>query len=246
MSDSRLVRLILSVVVLVASFVYGWRHRDKHHWIQSSPDFQLAKGVYATNLDGVHEGYRLGSSEMHEGESYTLIEVNASAPHLLSTFIALAKVLDHEGIQDYFYLEVPETKSEEEAHPVGQRNTSHSKVYYLDSPDYATLQDVVESNSDLLFNSGFAIFGIGSNVRKEEIGVEDYKTILIRSSHPEKFAAVLDQLHFKSNPHLKTVGQTITHKTPCYVRCYKSTHELQDLVSKLQKQGLYYYETRPE
>ena len=206
--------------------------------MDSSKEFQLARGVEVSNMAGIQEGYDVKLAP----NGHSTFIVNVSAERLSSVFEKLAAEVREPG---FLLLEVASHESVELQLRKESSDPFHKDVYYLDNISHQGFFELLGPRLDLLVHDGGVNFGFGSGQGTDEVFVGPYKVLYIYADEPGKYERVLKQLGFARLQPLKTVWDNFTLDSPGkrnVLRDEDTTVEL--MIERLKGSGLYFAERR--
>ena len=144
----------------------------------------------------------------------------------------------------FFFIEIPCTEDEEKELRKSKEDPTHRKLYYLDGCTEPVTQAIIERYGELLINDGLTRFGFGSNLSDEEIYVLDYQQIQVYADDL-RFEALFRELGAERTDRLKTVWENFTPENvgiSMAIEC--EGEQCSDIPALLEKEGMYYAETR--
>lgn len=144
----------------------------------------------------------------------------------------------------FFFLEIPCTEEEEKALRKSKDDPTHRKIYYLDGCTEPVSQAIIERYGELLINDGLTRFGFGSNSTNEEIYVLDYQQVQVYADDG-RFETLFRELGAERVGELKTVWDNFTPENvgiSMAIEC--EGEQCSDIPVLLEKEGMYYAETR--
>ena len=163
--------------------------------------FQTAPGVTIPFPDKIQEQF-----QVYEGNSiYANISFEKLRPILSEFYHSLPEPL-------FFVLQLPLFMHEERK--MGDRNTFHQEVCYLDGQTKSQIDDIIEKYGQILLEDGMSQFAVASHVNNEEIFIQKYKLTAFYSSSPRRFIPFLQRYGLTETDNLITVWNTFSQETP--------------------------------
>ena len=163
--------------------------------------FQTAPGVTIPFPDKIQEQF-----QVYEGNSiYANISFEKLRPILSEFYHSLPEPL-------FFVLQLPLFMHEERK--MGDRNTFHQEVCYLDGQTKSQIDDINEKYGQILLEDGMSQFAVASHVNNEEIFIQKYKLTAFYSSSPRRFIPFLQRYGLTETDNLITVWNTFSQETP--------------------------------
>ncbi|MEL6428121.1 MAG: hypothetical protein AAFU73_13520 [Planctomycetota bacterium] len=209
---------------------------------QTSPDgsFRLARGCFATDLVGVAEGFAAYPPDEHGAR---ILRVNASAERIAEVYLALADVVTQPA---FLVLETPTHRAVEEELRQTDEDPFHVDTHYLDGLSAIDHRLLFEGRAELLTQCGMVLFGYGSHEAPEQVLVDGYKCITVRTVDAlERFTDALRGVGIEEDPGLRTVWQSFSQETPGRTeRVTVDGRTVYDLVEELGERGLYFARRR--
>jgi hypothetical protein len=203
---------------------------DKKH-------FQLVKGVYIKNLDGIHESYMI-----EDKVEYKLLTINVSAENFQ---MFLKRVCAQINTPGFFVVEVPTNIQDEQKLRNKETAPFHSDVYYLDGGSNVDFENLLNRYGELLINDGGSNFGFGSHNGYDEIFVQEYKVINIFTNEPNKYETILEAMNIAKQNQIKTILDNISPESPGQISTVKIKNEnIYDVIENLKNVGMYFHERR--
>ena len=189
--------------------------------------FQTAPGVTIPFPDRIQEQF-----QVYEGKSiYANISFEKLKPILTEFYHSLPEPL-------FFVLQLPLLMHEERK--MGDSNTFHQEVCYLDGQTKSQIDDIIEKYGQILLEDGMSQFAVASHVNNEEIFIQKYKLTAFYSSSPRRFIPFLQRYGLTETDNLITVWNTFSQETPGECRRVSiNGFDVYDVAEQLKKQGLY-------
>ena len=189
--------------------------------------FQTAPGVTIPFPDKIQEQF-----QVYEGKSiYANISFEKIKPRLTEFYHSLPEPL-------FFVLQLPLLMHEERK--MGDSNTFHQEVCYLDGQTKSQIDDIIEKYGQILLEDGMSQFAVASHVNNEEIFIQKYKLTAFYSSSPRRFIPFLQRYGLTETDNLITVWNTFSQETPGECRRVSiNGFDVYDVAEQLKKQGLY-------
>lgn len=189
--------------------------------------FQTAPGVTIPFPDKIQEQF-----QVYEGKSiYANISFEKLRPILTEFYHSLPEPL-------FFVLQLPLFIHEERK--LGDSNTFHQEVCYLDGQTKSQIDDIIEKYGQILLEDGMSQFAVASHVNNEEIFIQKYKLTAFYSSSPRRFIPFLQRYGLTETDNLITVWNTFSQETPCECRRVSiNGFDVYDVAEQLKKQGMY-------
>jgi len=189
--------------------------------------FQTAPGVTIPFPDKIQEQF-----QVYEGKSiYANISFEKLRPILTEFYHNLPEPL-------FFVLQLPLLMHEERK--MGDRNTFHQEVCYLDGQTKSQIDDIIEKYGQILLEDGMSQFAVASHVNNEEIFIQKYKLTAFYSSSPRRFIPFLQRYGLTETDNLITVWNTFSQETPGECRRVSiNGFDVYDVAEQLKKQGMY-------
>lgn len=189
--------------------------------------FQTAPGVTIPFPDKIQEQF-----QVYEGKSiYANISFEKLKPILTEFYHSLPEPL-------FFVLHLPLFIHEERK--MGDSNTFHQEVCYLDGQTKSQIDDIIEKCGQILLEDGMSQFAVASHVNNEEIFIQKYKLTAFYSSSPRRFIPFLQRYGLTETDNLITVWNTFSQETPGECRRVSiNGFDVYDVAEQLKKQGLY-------
>ena len=136
--------------------------------------FQTEPGVTIPFPDKIPEQF-----QVYEGKSINAnISFEKLKPILTEFYHSLPEPL-------FFVLQLPLLMHEERK--MGDSNTFHQEVCYLDGQTKSQIDDILEKYGQILLEDGMSQFAVASHVNNEEIFIQKYKLTAFYSSSPRRF-----------------------------------------------------------
>ena len=189
--------------------------------------FQTAPGVTIPFPDKIQEQF-----QVYEGKSiYANISFEKLKPILTEFYHNLPEPL-------FFVLQLPLSIHEERK--LGDSNTFHQEVFYLDGQTKSQIDDIIEKYGKILLEDGMSQFAVASHVNNEEIFIQKYKLKAFYSSSPRRFIPFLQRYGLTETDNLVTVWNTFSQETPGECRRVSiNGFDVYDVAEQLKKQGMY-------
>ncbi|OUP79780.1 hypothetical protein B5F08_03450 [Anaeromassilibacillus sp. An172] len=189
--------------------------------------FQTAPGVTIPFPDKIQEQF-----QVYEGKSiYANISFEKLKPMLTEFYHSLPEPL-------FFVLQLPLSIHEERK--MGDSNTFHQEVCYLDGQTKSQIDDIMEKYGQILLEDGMSQFAVASHVNNEEMFIQKYKLTAFYSSFPRRFIPFLQRYGLTETDNLITVWNTFSQETPGECRRVSiNGFDVYDVAEQLKKQGLY-------
>lgn len=189
--------------------------------------FQTAPGVTIPFPDKIQEQF-----QVYEGKSiYANISFEKLKPILTEFYHSLPEPL-------FFVLQLPLFIHEERK--LGDSNTFHQEVCYLDGQTKSQIDDIIEKYGQILLEDGMSQFAVASHVNNEEIFIQKYKLTAFYSSSPRRFIPFLQRYGLTETDNLITVWNTFSQETPGECRRVSiNGFDVYDVAEQLKKQGMY-------
>ena len=189
--------------------------------------FQTAPGVTIPFPDKIQEQF-----QVYEGKSIYANISFEKLKHILTEFYhSLPEPL-------FFVLQLPLLMHEERK--MGDSNTFHQEVCYLDGQTKSQIDDIMEKYGQILLEDGMSRFAVASHVNNEEIFIQKYKLTAFYSSFPRRFIPFLKRYGLTETDNLITVWNTFSQETPGECRRVSiNGFDVYDVAEQLKKQGLY-------
>ena len=189
--------------------------------------FQTAPGVTIPFPDKIQEEFKV-----YDGKSiYANISFEKLKPMLTEFYHSLPEPL-------FFVLQLPLSIHEERK--MGDSNTFHQEVCYLDGQTKSQIDDIMEKYGQILLEDGMSQFAVASHVNNEEIFIQKYKLTAFYSSSPRRFIPFLQRYGLTETDNLITVWNTFSQETPGECRRVSiNGFDVYDVAEQLKKQGLY-------
>lgn len=189
--------------------------------------FQTAPGVTIPFPDKIQEQF-----QVYEGKSiYANISFEKLKPMLTEFYHSLPEPL-------FFVLQLPLSIHEERK--MGDSNTFHQEVCYLDGQTKSQIDDIIEKYGQILLEDGMSQFAVASHVNNEEIFIQKYKLTAFYSSFPRRFIPFLKRYGLTETDNLITVWNTFSQETPGECRRVSiNGFDVYDIAEQLKKQGMY-------
>ena len=189
--------------------------------------FQTALGVTIPFPDKIQEQF-----QVYEGKSiYANISFEKLRPIFTEFYHNLPEPL-------FFVLQLPLLMHEERK--MGDSNTFHQEVCYLDGQTKSQIDDIIEKYGQILLEDGMSQFAVASHVNNEEIFIQKYKLTAFYSSSPHRFIPFLQRYGLTETDNLITVWNTFSQETPGECRRVSiNGFDVYDVAEQLKKQGLY-------
>lgn len=189
--------------------------------------FQTAPGVTIPFPDKIQEQF-----QVYEGKSiYANISFEKLKPMLTEFYHSLPEPL-------FFVLQLPLSIHEERK--MGDSNTFHQEVCYLDGQTKSQIDDIMEKYGQILLEDGMSQFAVASHVNNEEMFIQKYKLTAFYSSFPRRFIPFLKRYGLTETDNLITVWNTFSQETPGECRRVSiNGFDVYDVAEQLKKQGLY-------
>lgn len=189
--------------------------------------FQTAPGVTIPFPDKIQEQF-----QVYEGKSiYANISFEKLRPILTEFYHNLPEPL-------FFVLQLPLLMHEERK--LGDSNTFHQEVCYLDGQTKSQIDDIIEKYGQILLEDGMSQFAVASHVNNEEIFIQKYKLTAFYSSSPRRFIPFLQRYGLTETDNLITVWNTFSQETPGECRRVSiNGFDVYDVAEQLKKQGMY-------
>lgn len=189
--------------------------------------FQTAPGVTIPFPDKIQEQF-----QVYEGKSiYANISFEKLKPILTEFYHNLPEPL-------FFVLQLPLFIHEERK--LGDSNTFHQEVCYLDGQTKSQIDDIIEKYGQILLEDGMSQFAVASHVNNEEIFIQKYKLTAFYSSSPRRFIPFLQRYGLTETDNLITVWNTFSQETPGECRRVSiNGFDVYDVAEQLKKQGMY-------
>lgn len=189
--------------------------------------FQTAPGVTIPFPDKIQEEFKV-----YDGKSiYANISFEKLKPMLTEFYHNLPEPL-------FFVLQLPLSIHEERK--LGDSNTFHQEVCYLDGQTKSQIDDIIEKYGQILLEDGMSQFAVASHVNNEEIFIQKYKLTAFYSSSPRRFIPFLQRYGLTETDNLITVWNTFSQETPGECRSVSiNGFDVYDVAEQLKKQGMY-------
>lgn len=189
--------------------------------------FQTAPGVTIPFPDKIQEEFKV-----YDGKSiYANISFEKLKPMLTEFYHSLPEPL-------FFVLQLPLSIHEERK--MGDSNTFHQEVCYLDGQTKSQIDDIMEKYGQILLEDGMSQFAVASHVNNEEIFIQKYKLTAFYSSSPRRFIPFLQRYGLTETDNLITVWNTFSQETPGECRRVSiNGFDVYDVAEQLKKQGMY-------
>lgn len=189
--------------------------------------FQTAPGVTIPFPDKIQEEFKV-----YDGKSiYANISFEKLKPILTEFYHSLPEPL-------FFVLQLPLSMHEERK--MGDSNTFHQEVCYLDGQTKSQIDDIMEKYGQILLEDGMSQFAVASHVNNEEMFIQKYKLTAFYSSFPRRFIPFLKRYGLTETDNLVTVWNTFSQETPGECRRVSiNGFDVYDVAEQLKKQGLY-------
>ena len=189
--------------------------------------FQTAPGVTIPFPDKIQEEFKV-----YDGKSiYANISFEKLKPILTEFYHSLPEPL-------FFVLQLPLSIHEERK--MGDSNTFHQEVCYLDGQTKSQIDDIMEKYGQILLEDGMSQFAVASHVNNEEIFIQKYKLTAFYSSSPRRFIPFLQRYGLTETDNLITVWNTFSQETPGECRRVSiNGFDVYDVAEQLKKQGMY-------
>lgn len=189
--------------------------------------FQTAPGVTIPFPDKIQEQF-----QVYEGKSiYANISFEKLKPMLTEFYHSLPEPL-------FFVLQLPLSIHEERK--MGDSNTFHQEVCYLDGQTKSQIDDIIEKYGQILLEDGMSQFAVASHVNNEEMFIQKYKLTAFYSSFPRRFIPFLKRYGLTETDNLITVWNTFSQETPGECRRVSiNGFDVYDVAEQLKKQGMY-------
>lgn len=189
--------------------------------------FQTAPGVTIPFPDKIQEQF-----QVYEGKSiYANISFEKLKPMLTEFYHSLPEPL-------FFVLQLPLSIHEERK--MGDSNTFHQEVCYLDGQTKSQIDDIMEKYGQILLEDGMSQFAVASHVNNEEMFIQKYKLTAFYSSFPRRFIPFLQRYGLTETDNLITVWNTFSQETPGECRRVSiNGFDVYDVAEQLKKQGMY-------
>lgn len=189
--------------------------------------FQTAPGVTIPFPDKIQEQF-----QVYEGKSiYANISFEKLKPMLTEFYHSLPEPL-------FFVLQLPLSIHEERK--MGDSNTFHQEVCYLDGQTKSQIDDIMEKYGQILLEDGMSQFAVASHVNNEEMFIQKYKLTAFYSSFPRRFIPFLKRYGLTETDNLITVWNTFSQETPGECRRVSiNGFDVYDVAEQLKKQGMY-------
>lgn len=189
--------------------------------------FQTAPGVTIPFPDKIQEQF-----QVYEGKSiYANISFEKLKPMLTEFYHSLPEPL-------FFVLQLPLLMHEERK--LGDSNTFHQEVCYLDGQTKSQIDDIMEKYGQILLEDGMSQFAVASHVNNEEMFIQKYKLTAFYSSFPRRFIPFLKRYGLTETDNLVTVWNTFSQETPGECRRVSiNGFDVYDVAEQLKKQGMY-------
>lgn len=189
--------------------------------------FQTAPGVTIPFPDKIQEQF-----QVYEGKSiYANISFEKLRPILTEFYHNLPEPL-------FFVLQLPLLMHEERK--MGDSNTFHQEVCYLDGQTKSHIDDIMEKYGQILLEDGMSQFAVASHVNNEEMFIQKYKLTAFYSSSPRRFIPFLQRYGLTETDNLITVWNTFSQETPGECRRVSiNGFDVYDVAEQLKKQGMY-------
>lgn len=189
--------------------------------------FQTAPGVAIPFPDKIQEQF-----QVYEGKSiYANISFEKLKPMLTEFYHSLPEPL-------FFVLQLPLSIHEERK--MGDSNTFHQEVCYLDGQTKSQIDGIMEKYGQILLEDGMSQFAVASHVNNEEMFIQKYKLTAFYSSFPRRFIPFLKRYGLTETDNLITVWNTFSQETPGECRLVSiNGFDVYDVAEQLKKQGMY-------
>ena len=189
--------------------------------------FQTAPGVTIPFPDKIQEEFKV-----YDGKSiYANISFEKLKPILTEFYHSLPEPL-------FFVLQLPLSIHEERK--MGDSNTFHQEVCYLDGQTKSQIDDIMEKYGQILLEDGMSQFAVASHVNNEEMFIQKYKLTALYSSFPRRFIPFLKRYGLTETDNLITVWNTFSQETPGECRRVSiNGFDVYDVAEQLKKQGMY-------
>lgn len=189
--------------------------------------FQTAPGVTIPFPDKIQEEFKV-----YDGKSiYANISFEKLKPILTEFYHSLPEPL-------FFVLQLPLLMHEERK--MGDSNTFHQEVCYLDGQTKSQIDDIMEKYGQILLEDGMSQFAVASHVNNEEMFIQKYKLTAFYSSFPRRFIPFLKRYGLTETDNLITVWNTFSQETPGECRRVSTNgFDVYDVAEQLKKQGMY-------
>ncbi len=201
--------------------------------------FNIVKGVYTSNLEGIHEEYSIV-----EHKNFCQININVSAENIENVFRDLCTKVRTPG---FLLLEHGTNAKIEEQIRKSDTDPFHKDVFYLDGLDIKHFLALYNQYKDLLVNDGEINYGFGSHVGTDEVYVGPYKIFTIFTNESDKYIDVLSKNNIPKVDRLKTVCNNFSEESPgCRMTIKINGIDIYEMVEQLSKEGLYLGERRED
>lgn len=189
--------------------------------------FQTAPGVTIPFPDKIQDEFKV-----YDGKSiYANISFEKLKPMLTEFYHSLPEPL-------FFVLQLPLSIHEERK--MGDSNTFHQEVCYLDGQTKSQIDDIMEKYGQILLEDGMSQFAVASHVNNEEMFIQKYKLTAFYSSSPRRFIPFLKRYGLTETDNLITVWNTFSQETPGECRRVSiNGFDVYDVAEQLKKQGMY-------
>lgn len=201
--------------------------------------FNVVKGNYIPNLDGIMEGYSI-----IQNDSLFQITVNVSAENIGNVFRRLCEKVKTPG---FLLFEHGTNATIEKQLRKSDSDPFHKDVYYLDGLDWEVFLNLYNEYNELLINDGEINFGFGSHMGTDEVFVGPFKIFTIFTEELEKYIDVLSDLGFERLEDIRTVWDNFSESTPGSRNIIKHNGiDIYDMIELLTQRGLYLAERRED
>lgn len=195
----------------------------------------LRKGSCVQNQDQLSEGYQLDGLQ---------VIANIGADKILDL---LHRFIDMYDEPMFFILELHTNQENETVSPQGQILIFHNDVYYVDGCSKEDALIILDRVGEILINDGLSSFGFGYHYTKDEVMIEKYNVVRIRSSDVHKFSKFFEQLHVPQVEQLITAWNTFTQDQPGKSISVKTDgKDAFDIPEILSDMGIYFAERRAQ
>lgn len=195
----------------------------------------LRKGSCVHNQDQLSEGYQLDGLQ---------VIANISADKILDL---LHRFIDMYNEPMFFILELHTNLQNETISPQGQILIFHNDEYYVDGCSKEDALMILDRVGELLINDGLCSFGFGCHYSKDEVMIEKYNVVRIRSSDVQKFSTFFEQLQVPQVEQLITAWNTFTQDQPGSSFSVKTNgKDAFDIPEILSDMGIYFAESRAQ
>ena len=189
--------------------------------------FQTASGVTIPSPEKIQEQFQAYEEQCVRAN----ISFEKLNPMLTEFYHSLPEPL-------FFVLQLPLSIHEERK--MGDSNTFHQEVCYLDGQTKSQIDDIMEKYGQILLEDGMSQFAVASHVNNEEMFIQKYKLTAFYSSFPRRFIPFLKRYGLTETDNLITVWNTFSQETPGECRRVSiNGFDVYDVAEQLKKQGMY-------